>query len=734
MVKRVVVTGLKARGYVDGRYVGEEKKEPNAREDVLRGRKRRGKSGGSMGLGQGQGIGIGKRGGKRGSSQAGSGANDNIGNTVGGKRGRRGKPPGGGARGTAVAGTGGVEPGNSIGHAGQSTLPHGEARPPRNPRGQPRTQSRKNTSGRKTPFRKMPPSIALAPSPSQVGDTRRIGEEAKSGQFAEALAAQANVKRERLHKVMAQSGIGSRRDMEIMISTGRVMVNGIVATTGTQVSPGDNVMVDQRPIKLKFSEDLPRILLYHKPEGEIVTTSDPGNRITVFDNLPPVETGKWIAIGRLDINTSGLLIFTTNGELANRFMHPRYEVEREYAVRILGELTEHQTEALLTGVNIDAGSDEHDHQDQHEHHQDNEDVEHDHQPSAPARFDTIEKRGGEGVNQWYHVTIKEGRNREVRKMFESQGLTVSRLIRTRFGKIELPPRLSRGKLMELSPDQVRSVLAGAGMKDEAELALPGEIRADSRGAGRGQRGPGAARGPGVRGIKPPRPPRAPREGQPPRPPREGQPPRQPHEGPAPRQPREGSAPRQPREGSALEGGGGGRSPRDGIPGAADGIVGQERVPGSARPRRNRRGGKSIRRDPNFVGSANEAGNSAGNADDNQGNRVDTRGNIPPPEARIHGEAHDSIGNMTDGATNIITHADPEAPAGTRGAPRNPHGRQRRNFRGRGGRNRGPKGGSDGGGEGGGAATGSDGGGNSGESGGSGGSGGKGNGDGEGNAD
>ena len=714
MVKRVVVTGLKARGYVDGRYVGEEKKEPNAREDVLRGRKRRGKSGGSLG----QGLGVGKRGGKRGPSQAGSGANDNIGNTVGGKRGRRGKPPGGGARGATVAGIGsgigGVEAGNSIGHVGQSNLPHGEARPPRNPRGQPRTQSRKNTSGRKTPFRKMPLSTALAPSPSQVGDTRRIGEEAKSGQFAEALAAQANVKRERLHKVMAQSGIGSRRDMEIMISTGRVMVNGIVATTGTQVSPGDNVMVDQRPIKLKFSEDLPRILLYHKPEGEIVTTSDPGNRITVFDNLPPVETGKWIAIGRLDINTSGLLIFTTNGELANRFMHPRYEVEREYAVRILGELTEEQTQALLTGVNIDAGNDEHDHHDQHEHHHENEDVEHDHEPSAPARFDTIEKRGGEGVNQWYHVTIKEGRNREVRKMFETQGLTVSRLIRTRFGKIELPPRLSRGKLMELSPDQVRSVLAGAGMKEEAELALPGEIRADSRGAGRGQRGPGAARGPGIRGIKPPRPPR---EGQPPRPPREGQPPRAPRDGQPPRPPRDG-----------------GRPPREGNSGTPEVIAGQERASGSARPRRNRRGGKGVRRDPNLVGTAIEAGNSVGNADDNQGNRADTRGNTHPPEARIQGEAHDSIGNVTDGATNIVTHADPEAPPGTRGAPRNPRGRQRRNFRGRGGRSRGPKGGTDGGSDGGGNTNAGGGGGGSGGSGGNGNSGGGGNGGSDGNAD
>ncbi|MBL8520263.1 MAG: rRNA pseudouridine synthase, partial [Betaproteobacteria bacterium] len=153
---------------------------------------------------------------------------------------------------------------------------------------------------------------------------RRLGGEARSGQFAEALAKEATIKRERLHKVLAQSGIGSRRDMELMIAMGRVMVNGIVATKGTSVATDDKVLIDGRPVVLKFSQELPRILLYHKPEGEIVTTDDPGNRITVFDNLPKVENGKWINIGRLDINTSGLLIFTTNGELANRFMHPRY--------------------------------------------------------------------------------------------------------------------------------------------------------------------------------------------------------------------------------------------------------------------------------------------------------------------------------------------------------------------------------------------------------------------------
>ena len=695
MVKRVVVTGLKARGYVDGRYVGEEKKEPNAREDVLRGRKRRGKSGASMGPGAG-----GKRGGKRGQGHALAGAvgNDNIGNTVGGKRGRRGKAPG--ARGSAIAG--GAEPGNSIGQSiplqGDAQAPLGP-RGPRGPRGAPRPQSRKNTAGRKTPFRKMPVSAVLVPSPSQVGDTRRIGEEAKSGQFAEALAAQANVKRERLHKVMAQSGIGSRRDMEIMISTGRVMVNGIVATTGTQVSPGDNVMVDQRPIKLKFSEELPRILLYHKPEGEIVTTSDPGNRITVFDNLPPVETGKWIAIGRLDINTSGLLIFTTNGELANRFMHPRYEVEREYAVRILGELTEEQTQALLTGVNIDMVNDDHDHHDHHDthdpHDHDHDEGQRDHEPSAPARFDTIEKRGGEGVNQWYHVTIKEGRNREVRKMFESQGLTVSRLIRTRFGKIELPPRLSRGKLMELSPDQVRSVLAGAGMKDEPDSALPGEGR-DTRGSGRGdKRGDkrGEVRGPRGQGV-----------------PRGSKPPR---EGPA-----------------QLQGQGrqGGRPPREGNTVVADAVGGQDRPNDSTRPRRNRRGGKGVKRDPNFVGVRNAAGVEAGidagqsvtPIDDGQGNRADSRGNTHPPATRAPREVHDDIGNTAESAGNIIIHADPVPPAGARANPgKGSRGRQRRNFRGRGGRNRGPRGGSGEGGEGNGSAGGSEGGTNEGNSGGDG---------------
>ena len=467
MVKRVVV-GVTARGYVDGRYIGEEKDAARGSDD--RGRARRGKPGGP---------GAGKRRGAAGDA-------DNLGNTIGGKRRRGGQGKAPGQAQVQAKGQGRAR--NAVGRGGQGAAapqprgdgqprPQGQRRGPgtgqgaglgRNqkrgrrggqvaqgalpgaigladgvPRGQPRNPPRNSRGSKRTPFRAPP----LSASPSEVTDFRRAGDEVKSGQFAEALASQANVKRERLHKVLAQSGHGSRRDMEIMISSGRVMVNGIVATTGTQVSPGDTCMVDQRPVKLRFDEDLPRILLYHKPEGEIVTTSDPGNRITVFDNLPKVENGKWVAIGRLDINTSGLLIFTTNGELANRLMHPRYEVEREYAVRVLGELTDEQTNNLLTGVNIDPDEESE-------------------EPSVPARFDTIDKRGGEGVNQWYHVTIKEGRNREVRKMFETQGLTVSRLIRTRFGKIELPPRLARGKLMELDVGQVNGVLGWVGMKNE----------------------------------------------------------------------------------------------------------------------------------------------------------------------------------------------------------------------------------------------------------------------------
>jgi 23S rRNA pseudouridine2605 synthase len=355
------------------------------------------------------------------------------------------------------------------------------------------TRSRKNRSGKRTPFRS--PSAPRGfessgnhmTSPSQVADMMRQGEEAKSGQFAEQLAeGNKPIKKERLHKVLAQSGHGSRRDMEILIASGRVTINGNVATAGAHVSPGDKVMMDHRLIPLKFAPDLPRVLLYHKPEGEIVTTSDPGNRITVFDNLPKVENAKWVAIGRLDFNTSGLLIFTTNGDLANKMTHPRFEVEREYAVRILGELTEEQTQRLLDGIQIDGGNDE-------------DDEEGD--GSRPARFSFIEKRSGPDqekstANNWYHVIIKEGRNREIRRMFEALGLTVSRLMRVRFGKIELPPRLQRGKMQELEPAQVKDILTWAGVSTEGMDFSAAKSGGKQRGQGQrgGQRGQNQKRG------------------------------------------------------------------------------------------------------------------------------------------------------------------------------------------------------------------------------------------------
>ncbi|MFN5543435.1 MAG: pseudouridine synthase [Betaproteobacteria bacterium] len=485
MTKRVVVR-VAARGYVDGRYIGEEKEVIEAIDPSGRGKRKRGKAGGKDGAADNRGNRIGGKGGKAGVRGAADGRGNRARASAGqargprgaGKKDTRGTPrvpgvpvdgntmgapvPGVGRgrdrdarrKGKARGGVAGAQPvfidssGPAAG-AGNS-LGDGRARPSR---------PRKTRGGKKTPFRAPSAGNAVAGSRliSEVAETRRWGDESKSGQFAEALAKEAHIKRERLHKVLAQSGHGSRRDMEIMISSGRVMVNGIVATTGTSVSPTDAVMIDHRLVKLKFSEELPRVLLYHKPEGEIVTTNDPGNRITVFDNLPHVENGKWMSVGRLDINTSGLLIFTTSGELANRLMHPRYEVEREYAVRILGELTDEQTQQLLSGVSITAEPDE-------ESDEADELVE-----NRPAKFDTIDKRGGEGVNQWYHVVLREGRNREVRKMFEAVGLTVSRLMRIRFGKIGLPPRLTRGRMLELDPSQARAVLRWVGMETEGPI-------------------------------------------------------------------------------------------------------------------------------------------------------------------------------------------------------------------------------------------------------------------------
>ncbi len=213
---------------------------------------------------------------------------------------------------------------------------------------------------------------------------------------------------QRLHKLLALAGLGSRRDMEELIASGRVTVNGQVAVVGQGVTEHDVVRVDSRPLRLSFEAELPQVLIYHKPEGEIVSQDDPEGRASVFDKLPKIKHGKWIAIGRLDMNTSGLLIFTTSGELANHFMHPRYEVEREYAVRIFGELTEGQMAQLKEGIELEDG---------------------------PANFDNITPQGGEGANHWYQVVLREGRNREVRRLFEAFQLTVSRFMRVLFGPV-----------------------------------------------------------------------------------------------------------------------------------------------------------------------------------------------------------------------------------------------------------------------------------------------------------
>ncbi len=234
----------------------------------------------------------------------------------------------------------------------------------------------------------------------------------------------------KLHKVLAQAGIGSRRDMEQLILEGRISVNGEPAHIGQRISFGDQVRVNGKPIRVQIAQPAPRVLAYHKPAGEVVSHDDPQNRPTVFRRLPKLQQGKWQSVGRLDLNTEGLLLFTNSGELANQLMHPRFGVEREYAVRVLGTLEPDARKKLLEGVKIDG---------------------------QPASFKSIEDGGGEGVNRWYRVVITEGRNREVRKLFDAVGLTVSRLIRIRYGSLVLPRGLKRGVWVELGDQDVRTI-------------------------------------------------------------------------------------------------------------------------------------------------------------------------------------------------------------------------------------------------------------------------------------
>lgn len=243
----------------------------------------------------------------------------------------------------------------------------------------------------------------------------------------------------KLHKVLADAGIGSRREMEELIVAGRVSVNGEPAHIGQRVAPNDQVRVNGKPIMRTNTKKPPRVILYHKPAGEIVSHDDPGGRASVFARLPKLRTGKWLSVGRLDLNTEGLLIFTTSGDMANRIMHPRYGTEREYAVRVLGEMDDAQRQSLVDGIELEDGV---------------------------AAFGALDYLGGDGSNRWYRVTLQEGRNREVRRMFEAVGVTVSRLIRTRFGDVVLPRTLRRGRWEELDASLVTALMVQLGLLRE----------------------------------------------------------------------------------------------------------------------------------------------------------------------------------------------------------------------------------------------------------------------------
>lgn len=270
----------------------------------------------------------------------------------------------------------------------------------------------------------------------------------------------------KLHKVLAQAGMGSRLEMEQLIMEGRITVNNEPAHIGQRIQFGDHVKVNGKPIRFRIEAPPARVIAYHKPVGEVVTHDDPQNRPTVFRRLPKLFQGKWQSVGRLDLNTEGLLLFTSSGELANNLMHPRFGLEREYAVRVLGALSKDEKHKLLDGVKLDDGM---------------------------AQFGSIEEGGGEGSNCWYRVTISEGRNREVRRMFEAVGHAVSRLIRIRYGAMVLPRGLKRGAWMELDESDIRSLMqaAGAGGSrprgDESGQIEPDASRRDGFGQKSGPR-------------------------------------------------------------------------------------------------------------------------------------------------------------------------------------------------------------------------------------------------------
>lgn len=324
--------------------------------------------------------------------------------------------------------------------------------------------------------------------PSSTTDAPRIGESTKlpgagisfeqvlSGEFdAEAeqidavdakrvLAPQADSPK--LHKVLAQAGLGSRLEMEKLILEGRISVNGEPAHVGQRIQIGDSIKVNGKPVRVRLTPQPPRVLAYHKPAGEVVTHDDPQNRPTVFRRLPRLYQGKWQSVGRLDLNTEGLLLLTNAGELANQLMHPRFGLEREYAVRVLGALSNEEKARLLAGVMLEDGA---------------------------AQFKSIEDGGGDGANCWYRVTIAEGRNREVRRMFEAVGHAVSRLIRIRYGSMLLPKGLKRGAWVELSEADIALLTRASAVERTVSRRAPSTSRAQP--AGRGGRTGGSGRAP-----------------------------------------------------------------------------------------------------------------------------------------------------------------------------------------------------------------------------------------------
>ena len=252
---------------------------------------------------------------------------------------------------------------------------------------------------------------------------------------------------EKLQKVLARVGLGSRRYMEEVIAAGRVSVNGQVAQVGERIEPTDELRIDGRKVQFQIEDEIRRrVIIYYKPEGEICSRNDPESRPTVFEQLPAIPGDRWVMVGRLDINSTGLLMFTNDGELANRLMHPSNEIEREYAVRVMGEVTPKIRQNMMTGVILDDG---------------------------PAKFESFSEIGGEGINRWYQVVVKEGRNREVRRIFESQGLKVSRLLRTRYGTVILPRELRTGRWIELDKNDIDNLTKAVELKPRQGTGLYG---------------------------------------------------------------------------------------------------------------------------------------------------------------------------------------------------------------------------------------------------------------------